>query len=117
MRAGTGPGCLDHVGEQQSPINLKHAVPALSALRLDGAGPAEGPPPEAFTLRELLPAGGHYRCEGSLTAAGYDENVSWVVMKEVVAVTDPRLAAFIRAHADGARAPFPLHRRFVLSCD
>ncbi|CCH30405.1 carbonic anhydrase family protein [Actinosynnema sp. NPDC047251] len=72
--------------------------------------------PEEFALRDLLPAESRcYRYEGSLTTPEFDETVSWVVLREPVKVTDPNLAAFIRSHADKARAPQRLNRRFVLS--
>ncbi|TDV57928.1 carbonic anhydrase family protein [Actinophytocola oryzae] len=80
--------------------------------------PADPPTPVSIDLAGLLPGPGdrtHYRYEGSLTTPGYDENVSWVVMKRTVTVRAGDLAALVRHHADGARDPQPLNRRFVLT--
>ncbi|WP_433273065.1 carbonic anhydrase family protein [Actinosynnema sp. CS-041913] len=80
------------------------------------AAEGESPLPKKFNLRGLLPADRRFHLyEGSLTTPGFEENVSWVVMRESVAVTDADLARYIRAHADKARAPQHLNRRFVLA--
>ncbi|MFD7657376.1 carbonic anhydrase family protein [Actinosynnema sp. NPDC059797] len=79
----------------------------------DGSG-AGGPPTEV-DLPALLPDGGFHRYEGSLTTGEFTENVSWVVMRDVVAVADAGLRAFVRARADHARPVQPLNRRFVLT--
>ncbi|GAA0260163.1 carbonic anhydrase family protein [Saccharothrix mutabilis subsp. mutabilis] len=78
----------------------------------DGAQPAE--PPTTLDLPALLPRGGFYRYEGSLTTPDFGENVSWVVMRDPVTPRDP-LRGFVLAHGDQARDPQPLHRRFVLA--
>ncbi|MBB5954191.1 carbonic anhydrase [Saccharothrix tamanrassetensis] len=83
-------------------------------LTVEAGGGAE--PPESFDLHALLPGdGSFYRYEGSLTTPGFDETVSWVVMKDRVPVSDARLAGFIRTRSDKARVPQRLNRRFVLS--
>ncbi|XVV06843.1 carbonic anhydrase family protein [Actinosynnema sp. CA-248983] len=79
-----------------------------------GDGTVESP--ITLDLPELLPDGGFFRYEGSLTTPGFGENVSWVVKERPLALRDP-LRAFVLAHGDTARDPQPLHRRFVLAGD
>jgi carbonic anhydrase len=77
-----------------------------------------GTTPTSVDLTALLPEHrAFYRYEGSLTTPAYDEIVSWVVLDQKVVVDDPDLRAFVRHHADEARDPQPLHRRFVLTDD
>ncbi|MEV6521669.1 carbonic anhydrase family protein [Longispora sp. NPDC051575] len=77
---------------------------------------AEPTPPTSFDLGALLPPDrAFYRYEGSLTTPDYGERVSWIVMRDPVAVTDPQLRRFILDGADEARDPYPLDRRFVLA--
>lgn len=77
-----------------------------------------GEPPTTINLTELLPPQrAFYRYEGSLTTPDYDENVSWIIMKNPIILPDHHLAHFIVQHADQAREPHPLHRRFVLASE
>ena len=56
----------------------------------------------------------HYRYEGSLTTEPFNEFVSWVVLRDKVAVKAGDIKP-ITAHAQhDARPTQPLNRRFVL---
>lgn len=56
-----------------------------------------------------------YRYEGSLTTPGYDENVSWVVMKEPLHLAPDTLQELSQKFGHSAREVQPLNRRYVLS--
>ncbi len=67
--------------------------------------------PNAF-----LPEGrGYFRYAGSLTTPPCSEVVSWVVMTEPIAVSQPQIDAFSALFSMNARPVQPLHRRFVLA--
>jgi carbonic anhydrase len=56
-----------------------------------------------------------FRYEGSLTTAPYDENVSWLVLKEPIHVAPETLAELTEKHGHEAREVQDLNRRFVLA--
>lgn len=57
----------------------------------------------------------YYRYEGSLTTPEYDENVSWVVLREPLKLSKKELMKLIPLLQHPARETQPLNRRFVLS--
>ncbi|MEZ5943960.1 MAG: carbonic anhydrase family protein [Planctomycetaceae bacterium] len=57
----------------------------------------------------------YYRYEGSLTTPKYDENVSWVVLREPLKLSKKELMKLIPFLQHPAREAQPLNRRFVLS--
>lgn len=57
----------------------------------------------------------YYRYEGSLTTPNYDENVSWVVLREPLKLSKKELMKLIPFLQHPARETQPLNRRFVLS--
>ncbi len=57
----------------------------------------------------------YYRYEGSLTTPEYDENVSWVVLREPLKLSKKELMKLIPFLQHPARETQPLNRRFVLS--
>ena len=57
----------------------------------------------------------HYRYEGSLTTPGYDENVSWVVMRNSLRVSGETLEHLREQFEKPARPTQPLERRYVLA--
>ena len=56
-----------------------------------------------------------YRYEGSLTTAPYDENVSWMVMKEPIHLAPETLARLKSEQGHEARVAQDLNRRYVLA--
>src|SRR5262245_24477890 len=63
---------------------------------------------------DWLPAdtSSYYRYEGSLTTPDYDENVSWVMLKDPLTMPKDALATLIECVRHPARLPQPLNRRF-----
>jgi carbonic anhydrase len=57
----------------------------------------------------------YYRYEGSLTTPDYDENVSWVVLKDPLLMPKDDLVELIEIFRHPARIPQALNRRFLLS--
>lgn len=57
----------------------------------------------------------YYRYEGSLTTPQYDENVSWVVLKDSLKLPKDELMRLIPYLKHPARLPQPLNRRFLLA--
>lgn len=57
----------------------------------------------------------YYRYEGSLTTPEYDENVSWVVLKEPLRLPKKEVVEMIKLFQHPARLPQPLNRRFLLA--
>jgi carbonic anhydrase len=57
----------------------------------------------------------YYRYEGSLTTPEYDENVSWVVLRDLLKLPKDELMALIPYLQHPARLPQALNRRFVLA--
>jgi carbonic anhydrase len=111
---GRARGAEMHAVHLRAESALQACVVAVF-VDLGEPGASEGKPPSGIDLPALFPEGGFHRYEGSLTTGGFDEVVSWVVMKEPVGVEDPALRAFVRAHADHPRPVQPLNRRFVLT--
>ena len=63
---------------------------------------------------KLLPAErGYYTFEGSLTTPPCSENVTWLVLKQPLAVSDGEIARFAKLYPDDARPSQPLHDRVV----
>ena len=56
-----------------------------------------------------------YRYEGSLTTPGYDENVSWMVLKEPIHLSPETLSRLKDEQGHEAREAQDLNRRFVLA--
>jgi carbonic anhydrase len=103
---------LDGKGEVESQADtamknliadFDRAAPVGERFSLDGQG--------------LLPESREkfYRYEGSLTTPGYDENVSWVVMKEPVHLAPETLTELQQKFAHEPRETQALNRRFVLA--
>lgn len=57
----------------------------------------------------------YYRYEGSLTTPKYDENVSWVILKEPLLLPKKELIDLIEIFRHPARLPQALNRRFLLA--
>jgi carbonic anhydrase len=57
----------------------------------------------------------YYRYEGSLTTPDFDENVSWVVLKEPLFLPKVDLIELIEIFRHPARLPQALNRRFLLA--
>ncbi|NUT97989.1 MAG: carbonic anhydrase family protein [Saccharothrix sp.] len=104
-----------HAVHVRAEDGLKIAAVAV-LLNLGGDAEPTPDPPTTLDLRLLLPPGGFYRYEGSLTTPNYDENVSWILKDRPLALRDP-LRSFVLTNADKPRDPHPLHRRFVLAGD
>ncbi len=65
-------------------------------------------------LASLLPAhSGYYLYAGSLTASPCTENVTWVVMKQPLTLSDAQLAFWKSRFADNIRQAQPLHGRVI----
>lgn len=56
-----------------------------------------------------------YRYEGSLTTPPYDENVSWLVMREPIQVSPETLARLKEEQGHEARPAQNMNRRFLLA--
>ncbi len=70
---------------------------------------------EAFTPRDLLPAGLEYwTYEGSLTTPPCSEVVTWMVARKPIKVAKASIDAFTAIYANNARPVTPLNRRLVL---
>lgn len=57
----------------------------------------------------------YYRYEGSLTTPKYDENVSWVILREPKTIPKAELSKLMPYLKKPARFPQPLNRRFILA--
>lgn len=57
----------------------------------------------------------YYRYEGSLTTPRYDENVSWVILRDSLKIPKDELMNLIPHLKHPARLPQALDRRFVLA--
>lgn len=57
----------------------------------------------------------YYRYEGSLTTPEYDENVSWVILKEPLLLPKSELVELIKIFKHPARLPQAINRRFLLA--
>lgn len=68
--------------------------------------------PKIFLPKE---PGDYYRYEGSLTTPDFSENVSWVVFKNPLIVSQNELLGLILEFEKPARDPQPLNRRFILA--
>lgn len=66
---------------------------------------------------DILPedSSGFYRYEGSLTTPGYDENVSWMVLKEPIHLSPETLSRLKEEQGHEAREVQDLNRRFILA--
>lgn len=73
--------------------------------------------PETMNPLPFLPTdtAHYYRYEGSLTTPDYDENVSWVVLKEPLLLPKKEVVDLIKIFKHPARVPQPLCRRFLLA--
>ena len=98
-------------------MDAGEAHPAIQSIwdAIPGVGeapvPLAGVDPNAF-----LPEGrGYFRYAGSLTTPPCSEVVNWVVMTELVAVSQAQVDAFAALYPMNARPVQPLHRRFILS--
>lgn len=101
------------------PTDEAVAAPDLFAqMKAFAAEPAK-PPETHFSTNPLafLPKDTehYYRYEGSLTTPEYDENVSWVVLKESLRVPKKDLMEMIKLFKHPARLPQPLNRRVILA--
>jgi len=68
----------------------------------------------ALDLRKLLPAQrGYYRFTGSLTTPPCSEDVTWLVLKTPVQISQAEQASFAARHAHNARPVQPLNGRTV----
>jgi carbonic anhydrase len=83
--------------------------------------PSQSGPKKTFNnvtvnVADLLPANleAYYRYSGSLTDPPYRENVTWIVMKEPIAVSVDQLEQFINAMGQTARPVQPRHHRLIL---
>jgi len=57
----------------------------------------------------------YYYYEGSLTTPDYDENVSWIVLREPLRLPKKEVVEMIKHFQHPARLPQPLNRRFLLA--
>lgn len=57
----------------------------------------------------------YYRYEGSLTTPSFDENVSWVVLRQPKLLPKAELVELIKLFKHPARLPQGLYRRFLLA--
>jgi carbonic anhydrase len=62
----------------------------------------------------LLPAGGCFRYEGSLTTPPCSESVDWIVMSKPIRASSEQVEGFRKLYPMNARPIQPLHRRFLL---
>lgn len=98
---------LDDQGESGSPADL--AVRNL----LDGLEHGGG----NISPGDILPDNSEhfYRYEGSLTTPSYDENVSWMVLREPIHLSPETLSRLKDEQGHEARETQDLNRRFVLA--
>lgn len=77
----------------------------------------EGQKSATVSPSDLLPESTEqfYRYEGSLTTPPYDENVSWLVMREPIHVAPETLARLKDEQGHEARPAQDINRRFVLA--
>lgn len=109
---------LEEVVRAATPEGLLEFAKFFSAFPKAGRRAADAAPPSGdveFAPLTCLPADkGSYRYEGSLTTEPFNEFISWVVLRDKVAVKASDIKP-ITAHAlHEARPPQPLNRRFVL---
>lgn len=77
----------------------------------------EGQQSATITPSDLLPQSTEqfYRYEGSLTTPPYDENVSWLVLREPIHVSPETLNRLKQEQGHEARPAQELNRRFILA--
>lgn len=80
------------------------------------AGP-EVAAPGPVNQVDLLPGGGIYRYQGSLTTPPCSEIVVWTVYKRSVEASPAQIAAFSKLFPMNARPALKPHRRYVLESD
>ena len=94
-------------------------IPDLIAhIKSFAANPSKTPEAAAsFNPLTLLPKDTkhYYRYEGSLTTPDYDENVSWLVLKDPLLLPKAEVIELIKIFRHPARLPQPLCRRFLLA--
>lgn len=104
---------------------------AVIGVFLDGAGESGSVSDRAFSSlldslekggkslppTDLLPRESHkfYRYEGSLTTTPFDENVSWMVLKEPIHLAPETLARLKEERGHEAREVQELNRRHILA--
>lgn len=95
------------------------AVPALvPQLEAILGGSDDGTDPGvAHNPLEFLPenADEYYRYEGSLTTPGFDENVSWVVLRHPKLLPKAEVTELVKLFRHPARLPQGLYRRLLLA--
>lgn len=109
---------LEEVARAATPEVFMEFAKFFSAFPKAGKRAADAAPPSGeveFAPLTCLPDDrSYYRYEGSLTTEPFNEFISWVVLKDKVAVKASDIKP-ITAHAlHEARVPQPLNRRFVL---
>lgn len=90
--------------------------PTLQAV-LDAAPHEPGKTAEAerrVNPRALLPAGGYFRYEGSLTTPPCSESVDWIVMSKPISASAQQIKAFSNFYPMNARPVQALNRRFLI---
>lgn len=90
-------------------------VPHLKTMHLDsGASQLEV---KSLNPLDWLPSdiSHYYRYEGSLTTPEFDENVSWVILKEPLLFPKAELIKLIKFFEHPARLPQAMNRRYLLS--
>lgn len=112
-------GCRAVVGIFIEPDDKATAIPGLVTQLREYFESTDAEPHPAISTNPLdwLPndTKHYYRYEGSLTTPDYDENVSWVVLREPLKVPKNELMKLIPFLKHPARLPQPLNRRFLLA--
>ena len=103
---------IDATDEQ---VGIPEMVAQIKAAAADST--RQDCAPEPMNPLPFLPenTGDYYRYEGSLTTPEFDENVSWVVLKEPLLLPKSEVVGLIKIFKHPARQPQPLNRRFLLA--
>lgn len=94
-------------------LGPEHAALAALLPQMPGAGAAPVAVPALEPAAWLLPAGGYFAYDGSLTAPPCTEGVRWLVMKAVATLSAAQWARLQQIVPLNAREPQPLHGREV----
>ena len=71
-------------------------------------------PDDNFNARELVPGGPTYRYTGSLTAPPCSNDVSWIVFRRPIVMSEEQIATFTTLYPDNYRDVQPLGDRELL---
>lgn len=103
---------IEATDEQAAVPDMVAQIKAFAAEPTRMQGEPEPTNPQHFLPKDTEH---YYRYEGSLTTPDFDENVSWVVLREPLLLPKKEVIELVKIFKHPARLPQPLFRRFLLA--